>query len=207
MAIEFKVGAEEVHKIGEQGAKRIRTWLDATYRFKVQQSIYDLDPNGMPYPKMRVPQLSRDGAFERFDLWGQVLDENGRPGNTLYVECKQYSEAGNQGVLYDEYLAVCYSAFVKQSSLLGAPWDVEFMWATTHPFAVTNYSHLTTARQIETACERHAERLGDHDFDAATAAQLAPRLWLAIVNGRVEEMIMGRELQKAVVCRILELAA
>lgn len=204
MAIKFKVGAEETHVIGAEGAKRIRTWLDSTYRFSIRQSIYDLDQNGMPYTKMRVPQL-REGSFERFDLWGQVLDEKGRPGNQLFVECKEYSDAGKQGTLYDEYLAVCYCAFVKQSALLGGPWDAEFMWATTHPFAVTNYAHLTTARQIEEACEKHKERLNGDTFDLSIAQQLESRLWLAIVNSRVEEMIMGPELQKAVVCRILEL--
>lgn len=30
MAIEFTIGAEEIHKIGEEGAKRIRRWLDST---------------------------------------------------------------------------------------------------------------------------------------------------------------------------------
>jgi hypothetical protein len=213
MAIVFKTGAEENHVIGAQGAKKIRRWLDSTYRFKISQTIYDLSPTGEPYPKLRVPQLVRtpvDGSgseerFERFDLVGSVLDENGGTGNTLYVECKNYSEAGNQGTLYDEYLAVCYSAFVRWSRQVDAPMDVEFMWATTHPFAQTNYAQLTTASQIEAACAAHPDRLGDDTFDSSIAQQLEPRLWLAIVNSRVEEMIMGIELRKAVVARILEL--
>ena len=59
MAIKFTIGAEETHKIGEEGAKRIRRWLDSTYRFRIDQTIYDLDPNGQPYPKLRVPQLTK----------------------------------------------------------------------------------------------------------------------------------------------------
>jgi hypothetical protein len=210
MAIEFTIGGEEPHKIGEEGAKRIRTWLDSTYRFRVDQTIYDLDPQGQPYPKLRVPQLVKAGAaerFERFDLIGARLDANGRSGRTIYVECKEYNAAGSQGPLYDEYLAVCYSAFVRISTLVAAPADADFMWATTHPFAVTNYSKLTTPDQIKVACEAHPDRLGDATFDMSIAQQLSERLWLAIVNRRVEEMIMGVELRKAVVGKILELTA
>lgn len=215
MAIEFTVGAEETHKIGEEGAKRIRRWLDSSYRFRIDQTIYDLDPNGLPYPKLRVPQLvppptppstEVTARFERFDLVGTRLDENGASGNTLYVECKEYSSAGAQGPMYDEYLAVCYSAFVHRSRSVSAPADVEFMWATTHPFAQGNYVNLTAAAQVKAACESHQDRLGGEAFDESIAAQLAPRLWLAIVNRRVDEMIMGLELRKAVVGRIVELS-
>jgi hypothetical protein len=215
VAIEFSVGAEETHVIGEEGVKRVRRWLDHTCRFRIDQSIYDLDQHGKPYPKLRLPQLTKRGdegepvgrKFERFDLIGALLNESGVSGHTLYVECKEYSQAGDQPALYDEYLAVCYSGFVKQSRAVEAPADVEFMWATTHPFAQTNFLHLTTAEQIKAACDKHRERLGDEEFDMSIAQQLAPRLWLAIVNQRVDEMIMGLELRKAVVARILELAA
>src|SRR4051794_38196407 len=120
MAIEYSIGAEELHKIGEEGAKQIRTWLDSTYRFRIDQTVYDLDPDGNPYTKVRVPQL-QENKFERFDLVGSRLDEEGRVGRTIYVECKKYAEAGDQGTLYDEYLAVCYSAFVYLSDGIAAP--------------------------------------------------------------------------------------
>jgi hypothetical protein len=214
MAIEFSVGAEEIHKIGELGVKRIRRWLDCTYRFRIDQTIYDLDPHGHPYPKLRLPQLpetpgvgtSKSPRFERFDLVGALLDENGCPGNRLYVECKESRTSGNQGRLYDEYLAVCYSGFLHLSQQIGAPADVEFMWATTHPFAVSRFSSLTTADHILHACAANPGRLGTCEPDRSIAEQLAPRLWIAIVNSRVDEMIMGLELQKAVVSRLVELA-
>jgi hypothetical protein len=205
MAIEYTVGAEELHRIGEEGAKRIRLWLDSTFRFRIDQAVFDLDPDGNPYTKVRVAQL-QSSRFERFDLVGALLDEDGRVGRTLYVECKQYSDAGNQPTLYTEYLAVCYSAFVALSSGIGGPADVEFMWATTHPFAQTNFSKLTTSEEIKAACDAHSARLGTHTFDQSIADQLARRLWLAIVNSRVREMIMGRELRKAVAARLTELA-
>lgn len=206
MAIEFKIGAEEAHKMGELGVERIREWLDATYRFRIDNSVYDVDRDGKPYTKVRVPQLQA-GRFERFDLVGCRLDENGYPEHELFVECKQYSAAGKQETLYDEYLAVCYSAFVKLGQGVSAPPSIDFMWATTHPFAQGSYGKLTTPERIATACDQHKERLEDHTFELSIAEQLAKRLWLAIVNPRVEEMIMGLELQKAVRAKILDLNA
>ncbi len=142
VAIEFTIGAEESHKIGEVGAHRIRRWLDSTFRFRIDRSIYDLDADGNPYPMMRLAQLTKvdpetgdalGPRFERFDLRGMLLDEDGIPGRILFVECKDYSEARQQGTLYDEYLAVCYSGFVKAGRDVEGPPDMEFMWATTHP--------------------------------------------------------------------------
>jgi hypothetical protein len=205
VAIEYTVGAEELHVIGAQGAKRIRTWLDSTYRFRIDHSIYDLDQDGKPYMRLRVPQL-QDGKFERFDLVGNLLNDAASAGRTIYVECKEYTQDGNQGVLYDEYLAVCYTAFVAISETIGGPADIEFMWATTHPFAVTTYTKLTTGEQVASACKKHAARLADREFDQSIADQVAGRLWLSIVNERVEEMMMGVELRKAVAARIVEMA-
>jgi len=216
VAIEFTIGAEESHKIGEVGAYRIRRWLDSTFRFRIDRSIYDLDAHGDPYPMMRLPQLAKidpqtgdavGRRFERFDLRGMLLNEDGTPGRILFVECKDYSEAGQQGALYDEYLAVCYSGFVKAGHDVEAPPDMEFMWATTHPFAQNRYAALTTAEQVKAACEKHPDRLGDEAFEMSTAEQLAPRLWLAIINRRVEEMMMGLVLRKAVVSAIEEVTA
>ncbi len=192
--------------MGELGVERVRRWLDSTYRFRIDNSVYDVDRDGNPYTKVRVPQL-QDGVFERFDLVGCLLNENGYAGRDLYVECKEYSEAGKQPALYDEYLAVCYSAFVKLGLGVSAPPSIEFMWVTTHPFAQTNYVKLTTSDQVSAACNQHSDRLGDHTFDQSTADQLSKRLWLAIVNPRVDEMIMGRELQKAVTAKIIDLQA
>ncbi|MDP9258933.1 MAG: hypothetical protein M3Q31_20635 [Actinomycetota bacterium] len=162
-----------------------------------------------------MPQLPRRdadsgeltaGNFERFDLRGMLLNADGQPGRTLWVECKDYSAAGGQSALYDEYLAVCYSGFVKVGRDVGAPPDMEFMWARTHPFAQTAYTQLTTAARIKDACAAHPDRLGEHTFDMSIAEQLAPRLWLSIVNVRVEEMMMGPKLRKDVLGTIDELA-
>lgn len=169
-------------------------------------SAYDLAEGDLPMTKTRVALLEPD-KFESFDLVGDILDEDGRAGNTLYVECKKYTSDGNQATLYAEYLAVCYSAFAHATGSLGAPASWEFMWATTHPFAQTNYSKLTTEGEIKDACtsETHKERLGGHDYDSDLGAELAKRLWLVILNDRMEEMIMGTELRKAVAARMAEM--
>ena len=204
MVLGFTVGAEEAHTKGQAGVSMVSEWLNATGRVRIARTVYDLNPRtGDPYTQVRVPLL--DGSFERFDLMGQLLDDDGSPGNTIYVESKFYSSAGNQGVLYREYLAVCYSAFAKATSDLEAPASIEFMWATTHPFSQTDWAQLTAEPAIAAACAEHAGRLNGVPYDPAAGSALSERLWLAVVHGRTEELIMGTELRKAVVSRLVEM--
>jgi hypothetical protein len=199
------VGAEEAHEIGKAGVTRVRRWLDSTTRFAMAHSVYDLDNEGHPLTHVRLPLLS--DTFQRFDLKGDIRSPDGQLGRSIYVECKNYTQAGAQSPMYDEYLAVCYSAFVFASGGVGAPASMEFMWATTHPFAVTHFGNLTTAGQVEAACTNsdYAEHLGGHEFDPSVGQQLADRLWLVIVNDRVEEMMMGSAIRAAVVAKMDEL--
>lgn len=200
------VTAEGLHAVGRDGAERIKRWLEYTARFAITHAAHVLNEENTPYGQVLVKLL--DDSIESFDLVGTVLDEDGRHGNTLYVECKAYSEAGNQGVLYDEYLAVAYSAFARQRRDFGSHPDWEFMWATTHPFAVTTFSTLTTEPAIRRACsaEKHRDRLGDEDYDQELGRLLAPRLWMCIVNDRMlDEMLMGKVLRRAVQAAMVEL--
>lgn len=191
---------------GKAGVGMVADWLNATGRVRIARSVYDINPRtGDPYTQVRVPLL--DGTFERFDLMGQLLDDDGRPGNTIYVESKFYGSAGNQGPLYSEYLAICYSAFAKATTDVAAPASVEFMWATTHPFAQTHWGRLTSAPAIAAACEQHPRRLSSQAYDSAMGSALSPRLWLAVVHDRTNELIMGTELRKAVVGRLVEMGS
>jgi hypothetical protein len=204
--IQYSVTAEGLHELGRDGVMRIRRWLDATARFAMSHSVYDLDPDRRPYTQVRVEQL--DGRFENFDLVGDMRDAQGRRGNTVYVECKSYSSAGNQGAYYDEYLATCYSAFAARQSNVGHVPSIEFMWVTTHPFAVTNFAKLTHEPTIASACadETHNTRLGDEPYDPRLGAILADRLWLVVVNDRVlTEMMMGDELRAAVMAKMIQM--
>jgi hypothetical protein len=204
--IQYSVTAEGLQEIGRQGVFRVRRWLDSTARFDMSHTAYDLDPDGNPYTQVRVDQL--DGRVENFDLVGDIRDENGRKGNTVYVECKAYSQAGNQAALYDEYLATCYSAFAARQAALEHVPSIEFMWVTTHPFAVTNFAKLTDEPTIATACatEPHDARLGSDTYDPELGAVLSSRLWLVVVNDRMlNEMIMGDALRAAVVSKMIEM--
>jgi hypothetical protein len=204
--IQYSVTAEGLHELGRQGVLRIRRWLDSTARFSMSHTAYDLDPEDSPYTQVRVEQL--DGRFENFDIVGDIRDADGKKGNTVYVECKHYSSAGNQSVYYDEYLATCYSAFAAKHASLGHVPSIEFMWVTTHPFAVTKFAKLTDEPTIADACasEKHRTRLGQSTYDTALGELLAKRLWLVIVNGRMlEEMVMGDELRAAVLGKMVHM--
>jgi hypothetical protein len=187
--------AEQLHRMGEVGAMDVAAWLEATGRFSVSHNAYQLDPETRePLDHCRV-ELN-DGTFETFDLAGMRLDEKGAPGHRLYVECKNYSADGNQGTLYKEYLAICYSAFVRRWTAVHAPPSLEFMWATTHPFLVGTFLELRGKEKIKAACEDEdlKERLGDVEYDDDVAEALSQRLWLCVVNDRLKDMLMGVEL-------------
>lgn len=206
--IKYSVTAEGLHEVGREGVMKIRRWLDSTARFDMSHSAYDLDKDGHQLTQVRVEQL--DGSFETFDLVGDIRDEVGRKGNTIYVECKNYSQAGNQAQLYDEYLATCYSAFASRHQALENVPSIEFMWVTTHPFAVTNFSKLTDQATIAAACsnEAHHRRLGTAPYDPALGDLLAERLWLVVASGRMlNEMIMGDALRAAVLGKMVELGS
>lgn len=204
--IQYSVTGEGLHELGRQGVIRVRRWLDSTARFSMSHTAYDLDQEGRPYTQVRVEQL--DGRFENFDLVGDIRDPSGKKGNTIYVECKNYARAGNQGTLYDEYLATCYSAFAAKNDAIGHVPSIEFMWVTTHPFAQTNFAKLTDERTIATVCadDKHKARLGGKDYDSVLGDVLAKRLWLVVVNDRVlDEMIMGDDLRAAVLEKMLRM--
>lgn len=192
MALNYSPKAEELHAIGREGARRIRNWLNATGRFAIAYSATELDAARRGFSQVEVELL--DGSCERFDLVGDVLDEEGRFARTVYIECKKYSGAGDQGPLYDEYLAVAYSAFARWYERHGGPPGWDFMWVTTHPFAQTRYSKLTTDESIRASVTgEHAGRLNGHAYDEDLGRELAKRLWLCIVSDRMlEEMRMGR---------------
>jgi hypothetical protein len=204
--IQYSVNAEALQEIGRDGVMRIRRWLDASARFAISHTAYDLDPDRRPYTQVRLEQL--DGRFENFDLVGDIRDERGSRGNTVYVECKKYSGAGNQGAFYNEYLTVAYSAFAARHATLQHPPSMEFMWITTHPFAQTTFSRLMEPDTIKAACadETFKVRLGGQEYDDELGGVLATRLWLVVVNDRMlDEMIMGDELRGAVLAKMVEM--
>lgn len=190
--------------MGQVGARRVKRWLEATARFRITHEVYDIPVTGEPPTQLRVPQLN--GKNERFDLFGHLVAEDGKAGRSLFVECKQYSNAGNQGPLYSDYLATCYSAFATMYRDYSSVPSVEFMWATTHPFALGKFTKLTSADEIVNACRdnRFLGRLNGEPIDDDLVDALAERLWLAILNSRVEEMMMSRQMLAHVTAHIVE---
>jgi hypothetical protein len=207
MALTTVHQGEDQHALGEMGAKRIYRWLNSTGRFNMSHTAYDLDPqSGQPTDHCRVEQLN--GSVEKFDLFGELLGKDAKPGDRIYVECKNYESAANQGKLYREYLAVCYSAFYRRWEAASAEPSEQYMWATSHPFSLSEWAGLCKFEAIQAACQdpEYVPRLGGKGFDADVARALAPRLWLSIVNGRVEEMMMGDELLGAVRAAMVKMA-
>jgi hypothetical protein len=195
VALTTRYQAEQLHVMGEKGAKRIFRWLNSTGRFSMSHTAYDLDPaSGLPTDHCRIETM--DGGYETFDLFGTLMSEKAQTGDRLLVECKEYSSSGNQGKLYREYLVVCYSAFHRRWKVAEQEPSLQFMWATSHPFSVSDWSQLKKWEMIRDACEENDLKplLGGEAFDNDVGRALAQRLWLSVVNDRVDEMMMGNDL-------------
>lgn len=208
MALKTIHQAEQLHALGEAGTRRVARWLDSTARFAISHTAYDLDPGtGVPTDHCRVELM--DGTHETFDLFGALLTPAAKYGDRIFVECKNYSSAGNQGTLYREYLAICYSAFHRRWEAANQEPNVQFMWATNHPFSIGDWGKLCHWESIEAACSSvdHLPRLGNGSFDRDVAEALASRLWLSVVNGRVEEMMMGDHLMGALKSAMVTIGA
>ncbi len=66
------------------------------------------------------------------------------------------------------------------------------MWVTGHPFSLNRWSNLRSASEVQAACAKHPEYLGDEAFSKEHAELLAKRLWLLLLPARLEEMTMSR---------------
>lgn len=197
MALTSITTAEELHAMGEAGARRVRRWLNFTGRFDISHTIYDRHPQtGELLDHCRVATL--DGRHQNFDLAGIILGPGAEAADRIYIECKDYSSDGNQGTLYRQYLAVCYSSFHKRWKSIEREPAEQYMWATTHPFLVSRWTDLCSVDLIRESCleDRHKAILGEQEFDPDTAEKLASRLWICVVNDRIEEMMMGPALYR-----------
>lgn len=177
------VAGEQQHEAGREGVQRVKRWLESTTRFEVPWDVYG-SPN-----QLTVTLLT--GAAKAFDLAGYLVGEDADAGPRFYGEVKNYRSVSDQPTLYQEYLAVAYSAARQAMSTEHDP-AVEFMWVTWHPFSQTKFLHLCGPDEIAAACGAFPDYLGDEEFDRNFAETLAKRLWLLIVNPRQAEMTMSR---------------
>jgi hypothetical protein len=180
---------ELYQKIGEDGARRAKLWLDSTTRVSATWSVYD--KHGVarllyPWPKGGKAYSYDLGGF----FFGGELDQQ-----SFMVECKKYSNE-NQGGHFDKFLAQSYVTLKTYPQLAD-----HFLWITWHPFRLTTWNELASENNIRAAILKDKSRIfgevSDDDalaaIDADIVADLVNRVWVIVLSDRQETLVISRE--------------
>lgn len=172
--------AEPVQQKGRDGVDLAKRWLESTTWIE------------LPFDAYEMPQqctLTRlDGGQKLYDLSGWMFSQ---PKRALYVEAKDYDSAGGkQGGEYWTFLSNAYSITARDLASPSGDGRREFMWVTRHPFQLTDWAHLTTAKRVEEALNRDPASLGGKPIDADVLALTAERVWLLVIHKRQAELTL-----------------
>lgn len=172
------MSAEETQERGREGVFKFKRWLESS-------TFLDLMWNAYANPEMCEVQ-HMDGV-KTFDLAGSFLT---RPNRPVAVECKRYGSAGNQSQEYEELLAIAYGS---------ALWNMkngrrddfrQYIWATTHPFSITNWSKLTRIESLRDAVSKHRNLAGEEAFDDDLGHRVMDRIWLLVWHEKQEQITL-----------------
>jgi hypothetical protein len=184
---------EEAHAVGAEGVQKAKRWLEATTRVDVQW-IYPEEA-----ARKKLAFKWHDESSFVYDMGG-VFRGGPLSNQTFMAEVKHYSAVGNQGPMYEEYLARCYRA---RQAIPG--FTEQFMWITWHPFSLGSWAKLTTAEAVREAVIKHSPKALGVPFDQAASAvddsvcaEVAETLWLILLSDK-HELLMLSEVDRAAV--------
>lgn len=182
---------EEVQELGREGVGMVRAWLEATTWMTLPFNAYE---DG---PRCKVPYI---GGVKKFDLRGYFLgDKHHR--RELTVECKRYTTPGGQSKEFQKFLAIAYSATLKNIRERGS-WEEDFIWVTSHPFDLGKWPTLASFDEMKSALEDpdNAPLLGGEPIDEELARTVAGRIWLLVLNEKqLEVTLTTQELKQVMV--------
>jgi hypothetical protein len=196
------VTGEETHDKGRDGALRAKRWLEATTRANVPW----INPDPVAIPKLRFPWIDPDSEPFSFDLGGMLI--GGDVANQEFLaESKNYTNAGHQNTMYNEYLAKCYVA-----RTLRPDRGENFMWITWAAFATTSWSELLTKDRVRKAVVAEPKRaLAVESADAESminddlCGEVASRLWMIVLSERQERhLVLSAEHQGLIRKHVIE---
>jgi hypothetical protein len=179
------MSAEEAHELGREGVFKVKQFLESTTHLQVPWTAYD--------HKAVCTRQRLDGTKKVYDLRGFFLGERRRP---LYIEAKNYSTPGGQGILYREYLADVYSITAKAVAD-DMDEESEFMWITWHPFSQSAWTRLATHDYIREAVLKYSDCLGleadvepEDVIDDEMCRLVASRLWIIVLTERQHQLVL-----------------
>jgi hypothetical protein len=187
-------------EIGRNGVKRVRRLLDGTMRFQMPYDIYE-------NPERVILPLLAEGKTKSFDLRGHYSNEKGDAGSEIYVEAKNYADAGNQASEFTKFLAWAYSATMQRQTEIGLDPKFEFMWATTCPWKGSGFREVASREAVRKAIEGAGEEIipAGHTLDEAMADALVDRLWVWVICDRQEEMVLNGQMRSWIAAKWEEL--
>ena len=179
---------ELYQKIGEDGARRAKLWLDSTTRTMSTWSVYDR----FGVPRLLYPWPEGGKAYS-YDLGGLFYGGDLHQ-QSFMVECKKYSN-DNQGGHFDKFLAQSYVTLMKYPQLAD-----HLLWITWHPFRVTTWNDLASEPNIRAAVVSEKKRIfgdvSDADalaaIDPAIVTDLASRVWVIVLSDKQETLVLSR---------------
>lgn len=180
---------ELLQKLGEEGARRSKLWLDSTTRVESTWSVYDnFGKNRLTYP------WPAGGKSYSYDLGG-IFYGGDLHKQAFLVECKKYS-TDSQGGHFDKFLAQSYVTLETYPHLAD-----HFLWITWHPFRLKKWNELASEKGIRAALHREQARVfgtkGVDDLGAqindAIVADLVDRIWVIVLSDRQETLVISRE--------------
>lgn len=167
---------EAVQELGREGVGKVRAWLEATTWFDLPFNAYE--------DGARCKVATYNGP-KKFDLRGHFRGDK-QQRRIVTVECKKYATPGGQRAEFDKFLAIAYSATLKTTRELQAPWREDFLWVTFHPFAQGKWPKLAHHSYFLNVLNRPemAPYLGGEPIDEELAREVAGRIWLLVLNDR-----------------------
>lgn len=170
---------EEAQENGRKGVFKTKTWLESTTHIQLPFDVYGFTS------MCTVTLLNED--VQAFDLKG-IIHTRGVP---LFVENKAYTATGGQAKAFDDFLAIAYSSTAKEIARV-SDWKAEFMWVTTHPFSLNNWSTLTTRERMAKALKKDTTNvLNGQEVDEGLLTTVANRIWLLVLSERQHELTLS----------------
>ncbi|UUU32007.1 hypothetical protein JIX56_20015 [Streptomyces sp. CA-210063] len=194
---------EAMHQKGADGARRAKTWLDATTRVRMSWTNEDA---------VHASRLEFEWPFGgqpySFDVGGMLCGGEFE-GHFFVAECKNYADAADQGTHYDDWVAKCYLTRRDHHRLAD-----HFMWITWHPFRVTKWKSLCSPQSVIDGLLLPHNRKRIFGVDGADEAKaqidqdlvkdVADRLWLLVLAEKQEKLVITPQDRALIISKQVE---
>lgn len=186
------MAGEGLHKVGEDGVRRAKKWLDATTRVRSAWTVYD--DAAVARLTFNWPHHTEDFSYDLGGiLYGGEFDHQ-----SFLAESKKYTGDG-QGKHFDKFLAQSYVTLRDDRRLAD-----NFMWITWAPFRVTDWSKISSPEKVVNALTKVetyrswvfgdvTEEQAKEQVDPEIVEDLSARMWMIVLSDRQERLVISED--------------